>query len=65
MGGYRSERAHRSRRAGRGRCHHFADLNRNGQLDEGEPFTLTIEDDPTAPRDETGEYWLEELLPGE
>lgn len=43
----------------------FVDLNDNGVLDPGEPFTTTMADDPTTPNiDETGMYWLTGLQPG-
>jgi protocatechuate 3,4-dioxygenase beta subunit len=43
----------------------YVDANDNGELDEDEPRTLTMEDDPeTAEVDETGLYWLEGLRPG-
>lgn len=43
----------------------YADLNRNGQLDPHEPFTQSLSDDPTTPRDETGKFRLAGLIPGE
>jgi protocatechuate 3,4-dioxygenase beta subunit len=43
----------------------YVDANENGELDEDEPRTLTMEDDPeTTEVDETGLYWLEGLRPG-
>ena len=42
----------------------YADRNNNGQLDNGEPRTVTMRDDPTTRFDETGRYWLEGLQPG-
>ncbi len=43
----------------------FADLNGNQRLDEGEPQTLTSEDDPSTPINETGLYRLENISSGE
>ena len=43
----------------------YSDLNFNGVLDEGEPRTRTMEDDPDTEFDESGLYWLEGLRPGE
>ena len=46
----------------------YVDLNDNGQLDPGEPSTVTGEDDPNTPEDETGFYCLNGLaapLPGD
>lgn len=43
----------------------YADLNGNAQLDRGEPYTVTLQDDPKTPSDdETGLYKLENLPPG-
>ena len=42
----------------------YSDLNFNGQLDEGEPSTITMEDIPETDFDEAGLYWLEGLMPG-
>ena len=42
----------------------YSDLNFNGVLDEGEPRTVTMDDDPSTFQDETGHYWLEDLVPG-
>ncbi len=42
----------------------YSDLNFNGHLDEGEPATRTMEDDPDTSADETGLYWLDDLRPG-
>ncbi len=42
----------------------YSDLNRNGKLDEGEPHTISMEDDPDTKANETGHYWLENLDPG-
>lgn len=43
----------------------YADYNRNGRLDPGEPNTLTVVDNPsTAGIDETGSYFLELIAPG-
>jgi Ca2+-binding RTX toxin-like protein len=43
----------------------YADLNNNGRRDEGEPWTLSMTDNPETPAvDETGEYWLAGLPPG-
>ncbi len=40
----------------------YADLNRNGALDRGEPLTRTSADDPTtADVNEAGRYRLERL----
>lgn len=42
----------------------YADLNSNGQLDEGEPRTVTMDDNPeTDSVSELGRYWLEGLEP--
>jgi Ca2+-binding RTX toxin-like protein/subtilisin-like proprotein convertase family protein len=44
----------------------YADLNDNGQLDDNEPSTVTLADDPqTTHVDETGHYRLQGLLPGQ
>lgn len=37
----------------------YADFNENGELDDDEPRTVTMEDDPLTAEDETGHYWLE------
>ncbi len=42
----------------------YSDLNFNGALDEGEPRAVTMEDNPATAVDETGHYWLEDLIPG-
>ena len=43
----------------------YLDLNHNGSVDDGEPTTLTAEDDPaTTDVDETGRYQFVGLLPG-
>ena len=42
----------------------YVDLNHNGVLDNNEPRTLTMEDDPDTNSDESGMYWLDELKPG-
>ena len=42
----------------------YLDLNSNGQLDEDEPHTVTMEDDPVTDFDESGRYWLEGLSAG-
>ena len=42
----------------------YADRNNNGQFDEGEPHTVTMEDDPVTDFDEGGLYWLDGLPPG-
>ncbi len=42
----------------------YADLNFNRQLDEGEPRTVTREDDPDTNVDERGRYRLGQLEPG-
>jgi protocatechuate 3,4-dioxygenase beta subunit len=42
----------------------YVDTNDNGVLDEDEPRTVTMEDDPETDLDETGLYWLEGLRPG-
>ncbi len=43
----------------------FADANGNGQFDSGEAMAVTMADDPlTEDEDETGHYWLSDLLPG-
>jgi hypothetical protein len=43
----------------------YADLNHNGQFDRGEPATRSMADDPATPDvDETGTYWLSDLVPG-
>ncbi len=42
----------------------YIDLNVNGQLDDGEPVTLTMRDDPNTNFDETGRYWIMGLEPG-
>ena len=41
----------------------YADLNQNGQLDTGEPFTMTMTDIPGTNANETGMYWLTGLPP--
>jgi len=41
----------------------YLDLNDNGVLNDGEPTTLTMEDNPDTDFDESGLYWLEELRP--
>ncbi len=44
----------------------FIDTNENGLLDEGEPNTESLTDDPdTMDVDETGQYSLIDLLPGD
>ncbi len=42
----------------------YLDLNLNGQLDEGEPNTETMEDDPETNLDDSGIYWITDLAPG-
>ncbi len=42
----------------------YADLNDNGEFNEDEPHTVTMEDDPATDFDEAGRYWLEGLRPG-
>ena len=42
----------------------FSDLNRNGQLDNGEPHTHTVPDNPDTDFDESGKYVLSGLRPG-
>lgn len=42
----------------------YIDANDNGKLDLGERTAITMEDDPQTVRDETGEYWIENLEPG-
>ncbi|MDA1050593.1 MAG: S8 family serine peptidase [Planctomycetota bacterium] len=44
----------------------FLDLDGDGKLDDGEPTTISMEDDPaTVGVDETGMYWFDGLLPGD
>lgn len=43
----------------------YVDLNENGKLDDAEPHTQTIQDDPTTKQDETGQYHLSDLAAGE
>jgi hypothetical protein len=42
----------------------YVDSNDNGVLDDDEPRTETMVDDPETDFDETGLYWLEGLRPG-
>ncbi len=42
----------------------FIDENSNGQLDVGEPSTITTVDDPTTAEKELGRYSLSDLSPG-
>ncbi|NOX56951.1 MAG: hypothetical protein GXP27_21425 [Planctomycetes bacterium] len=42
----------------------YLDVNQNGQLDPGEPETVTRADDPDTPEDETGTYKFTGLEPG-
>ena len=42
----------------------YADLNGNGLFDAGEPATTTMEDDPDTDFDESGLYWLDQLVAG-
>ncbi len=42
----------------------YVDMNRNGQLDDGEPHALTMEDDGQTDENEQGRYWIEGLRPG-
>ena len=42
----------------------YLDLNYNSQFDEGEPHTVTMEDDPDTAADESGMYWIENIDPG-
>ncbi|MDA1050683.1 MAG: Ig-like domain-containing protein [Planctomycetota bacterium] len=39
----------------------YADLDNDGVLDPAEPSTITVEDDPATPEDETGTYRLSGL----
>jgi len=43
----------------------YADFNRNGMLDNNEPRTQTMEDNPQTDFDETGRYGLTDLPAGE
>ncbi len=43
----------------------YSDLNDNGALDQDEPRTLSMNDDPLTDFDESGLYWLEGLSPGD
>lgn len=43
----------------------YSDRNFNAMLDDDEPHTVTMDDDPNTDFDETGRYWLDGLLPGE
>lgn len=43
----------------------YADLNGNRELDEGEPQTTTMRDNPDTPVNETGLYRLEDIPVGE
>jgi Ca2+-binding RTX toxin-like protein len=42
----------------------YADLNGNHQPDANEPMTVTMQDNPQTPADETGMYWLTGVPPG-
>ena len=42
----------------------YLDLNNNGNLDSGEPLTVTIRDDPATAANETGLFWFTRLKPG-
>ncbi|NJN12163.1 MAG: hypothetical protein HC815_31065, partial [Richelia sp. RM1_1_1] len=42
----------------------YLDLNNNGVLDDNEPNTVTLADDPTTEEVETGRYSFSNLLPG-
>ena len=42
----------------------YSDLNLNGQLDDGEPHTVTMEDFNDDLTDDNGRYWLDGLAPG-
>ncbi|MCA9212653.1 MAG: proprotein convertase P-domain-containing protein, partial [Planctomycetales bacterium] len=42
----------------------YLDLNGNGQLDNNEPSTVTMSDDPLTPEDETGQYWFSDVPAG-
>jgi len=42
----------------------YLDLDEDGELDAGEPSTVTLEDDPGTPEDETGTYAFTGLTPG-
>ncbi|MCA9264594.1 MAG: hypothetical protein KDA60_12120, partial [Planctomycetales bacterium] len=42
----------------------YSDLNNNGLLDDNEPATRTMADDPNTRVDETGYYWLGGLADG-
>jgi len=41
----------------------YADINHNGQLDDGEPHTVTMKEDPNTRFEEAGRYWLSDLPP--
>lgn len=42
----------------------YLDVNGNGRLDPREPATRSMEDNPLTDFDETGVYWLENIVPG-
>jgi Ca2+-binding RTX toxin-like protein len=42
----------------------YIDLNNNGKFDPGEPYSITMEDNPDTPEDETGRYVIRGLVPG-
>ncbi|MEX2187071.1 MAG: SdrD B-like domain-containing protein [Pirellulales bacterium] len=42
----------------------YADTNNNGQLDPGEPSTVSMADDPNTSTNELGMYWLTGIKPG-
>ena len=43
----------------------YLDLNNNGTFDADEPSAVTMADDPSTNADESGRYWLTDVIPGE